>query len=125
MAPSIRAIHLFVTPPHKVVNMARITIDDCLKIIPNRFDLTLAATVRARQIVHGSTPMMEANRDKATVIALREMAAGKYGMEILARNRTDTGSLPATDTANENTWHWIGEAAGDTAREKVVSAQPA
>lgn len=63
--------------------MARITVDDCLKIIPNRFELTLAATFRARQITNGAAPMLEANRDKPTVIALREMASGKYGIEIL------------------------------------------
>jgi DNA-directed RNA polymerase subunit omega len=65
--------------------MARITIDDCLKIIPNRFDLTIAATYRARQICGGSPPMIESSRDKPTVIALREMAARKYGVEILGR----------------------------------------
>ncbi len=65
--------------------MARITVDDCLKRIPNRFDLTLVAARRARQIAMGSTPMVEADRDKPTVIALRELAAGKVGMEILNR----------------------------------------
>ena len=65
--------------------MARITVDDCLKLIPNRFELTLAATYRARQITNGAAPLLEANRDKATVIALREMAAGKYGVEILVK----------------------------------------
>jgi DNA-directed RNA polymerase subunit omega len=63
--------------------MARITVDDCLRIIPNRFEMSLAATYRARQITNGSQPMLEANRDKPTVIALRELAAGKYGDEIL------------------------------------------
>ena len=65
--------------------MARITVDDCLKLIPNRFELTLAATYRARQITNGAAAMLEANRDKPTVIALREMAAGKYGVEILVK----------------------------------------
>lgn len=65
--------------------MARITIDDCLKKIPNRFQLTLAATYRARQLAQGGTPLVEVNRDKPTVIALREMAAGKIGIEMLAR----------------------------------------
>ena len=65
--------------------MARITVDDCLKIIPNRFDMSLAATYRARQIANGAQPMMEASRDKPTVIALRELAAGKYGAEILSK----------------------------------------
>jgi len=68
--------------------MARITVDDCLKMIPNRFDMTLAATYRARQIANGAQPMMEANRDKPTVIALRELAAGKYGTEILNKGQT-------------------------------------
>ena len=63
--------------------MARITVDDCLKLIPNRFDLTLAATYRARQLCNGAAPMVEPNRDKPTVIALREMAQQKYGVEIL------------------------------------------
>ena len=64
--------------------MARITVDDCLKRIPNRFDMTLAATARARQLSIGSAPMIEPNRDKPTVIALRELAQGKYGLDILS-----------------------------------------
>jgi DNA-directed RNA polymerase subunit omega len=69
--------------------MARITIDDALKLIPNRFELTLAATYRARQLANGATPMLEPNKDKSTVLALREIAAGKYGAEILVQ-RTPT-----------------------------------
>jgi DNA-directed RNA polymerase subunit omega len=68
--------------------MARITVDDCLKNIPNRFEMSLAATYRARQITNGAQSMLEANRDKPTVIALRELAAGKYGSEILNRTQT-------------------------------------
>lgn len=67
--------------------MARVTVDDCLKRIPNRFQLTLVATYRARQITMGSTPMVEADRDKPTVIALRELAAGKIGLEMLNRSQ--------------------------------------
>ncbi|HUF21650.1 MAG TPA: DNA-directed RNA polymerase subunit omega [Burkholderiales bacterium] len=67
--------------------MARITVDDCLKSIPNRFELTLAATYRARQLATGATPQVEANKDKPTVIALREIANGKVGIEIL-KSRT-------------------------------------
>ena len=65
--------------------MARITIDDCLPRIPNRFQLTLAATYRARQLTMGGTPLVDVDRDKPTVIALREIAAGKVGVEILNR----------------------------------------
>jgi DNA-directed RNA polymerase subunit omega len=67
--------------------MARITVDDCLKYIPNRFDLTLAATYRARQISLGSTPLVEAGRDKPTVIALKEIGLAKVGPEILNKGQ--------------------------------------
>ena len=63
--------------------MARITVDDCLKRIPNRFDMTLVATIRARQLSIGGSPMVKPARDKPTVIALRELAQGKVGVEIL------------------------------------------
>lgn len=68
--------------------MARITVDDCIKNISNRFDMTLAATYRARQLANGAQPMIDATRDKPTVIALRELAAGKYGTEILNKSPT-------------------------------------
>jgi DNA-directed RNA polymerase subunit omega len=68
--------------------MARITVEDCLDRIPNRFQLTLAATYRARQLAQGGTPLIEANRDKPTVVALREIAAGKVGVEYLSRVHT-------------------------------------
>lgn len=67
--------------------MARITVDDCLKRIPNRFQMTLAATFRARQLANGATPMVDAEKDKPTVVALREMAAGKVGLEVLNRGQ--------------------------------------
>lgn len=68
--------------------MARITVDDCLNRIDNRFDLTLVAAYRARQLEHGSSPQLENNsHDKPTVIALREVAAGLVGMEMLTRHR--------------------------------------
>ncbi len=63
--------------------MARITVDDCIRLIPNRFELTLAATTRARQIALGSAPYVDAGRDKPCVIALREIATGRVGAEIL------------------------------------------
>jgi len=56
--------------------MARITVEDCLENIDNRFELVLTATKRARQIGHGSEPLVEEENDKPTVIALREIAAG-------------------------------------------------
>ncbi len=63
--------------------MARITVDDCLKQIPNRFQLTLVATTRARQLATGADQQVKSDKDKPTVTALREIAAGKIGEEIL------------------------------------------
>jgi DNA-directed RNA polymerase subunit omega len=68
--------------------MARITVDDCLKRIPNRFEMTLAATYRSRQLATGATPMLEANKDKPTVIALREVAQGLVGVDILHKTQS-------------------------------------
>ncbi|MDO5667216.1 MAG: DNA-directed RNA polymerase subunit omega [Alcaligenaceae bacterium] len=65
--------------------MARITVEDCLEQIDNRFDLTLVATYRAREIAQGHEPRVDVNRDKATVIALREIAVGKTGLEMLRK----------------------------------------
>ena len=75
--------------------MARITVDDCLKRIPNRFQLTLTATYRARQLASGATPLVEPNRDKVTVIALREISIGKIGVEVLRRNQPAPAAAPA------------------------------
>ena len=56
--------------------MARITGEDCLNRIDNRFEMVLTATKRARQIAHGADPLVEEENDKPTVIALREIADG-------------------------------------------------
>ena len=64
--------------------MARITIEDCLNKIPNRFDLALSATYRARQLAQGAVPKIE-TKDKPTVAALREIANGHVGVEMLRK----------------------------------------
>ena len=56
--------------------MARITVEDCLNKIDNRFEMVLTATKRARQIANGADPLVEEENDKPTVIALREIADG-------------------------------------------------
>ena len=63
--------------------MARITVEDCLENIDNRFELVLTATRRARQISHGAEPLVKEQNDKPTVIALREIAAGLIDSERL------------------------------------------
>jgi DNA-directed RNA polymerase subunit omega len=64
--------------------MARITVEDCLKQIPNRFELVLSASYRARMLSQGHTPKLE-SKNKPAVTALREIAAGKIGVEMLKK----------------------------------------
>jgi len=61
--------------------MARITVEDCLKNVDNRFDLVLLASKRARQLAMGATPLVPPENDKPTVLALREIAEGKINAE--------------------------------------------
>ncbi|NYT64861.1 DNA-directed RNA polymerase subunit omega [Alcaligenaceae bacterium] len=64
--------------------MARITVEDCLDKIPNRFNLTLAATYRARELAQGHEARMD-SKNKPTVTALREIASGLTGLEMLRK----------------------------------------
>lgn len=56
--------------------MARVTVEDCLKHVNNRFDLVMLATKRARQLQNGKPSLVPPANDKWTVLALREIAAG-------------------------------------------------
>ena len=64
--------------------MARITVEDCLTKIPNRFQLVLAATYRARMLSQGHSPRIESTTPPA-VTALREISAGEVGIEMLRK----------------------------------------
>ena len=61
--------------------MARITVEDCLDNVANRFELVLTATRRARQISHGAEALVDEENDKPTGIALREIAEGLIDAE--------------------------------------------
>ena len=63
--------------------MARITVEDCLDNIDNIFEMVLVASKRARRIAHGADALVELENDKATVIALREIAEGHITPAIL------------------------------------------
>lgn len=63
--------------------MARVTVEDCLDHVDNRFELVLLATKRARQVAYGKEPMVPWENDKPTVVALREIAAGMVSKDIL------------------------------------------
>jgi DNA-directed RNA polymerase subunit omega len=57
--------------------MARVTVEDCLPIVENRFALVLLTVKRARQLMSGARPIVETTRDKSPVLSLREIATGK------------------------------------------------
>ncbi len=63
--------------------MARVTVEDCLEYVDNRFQLVLVATKRARQLALGNDPLVSRDNDKDTVVALREIAEGKVTKDIL------------------------------------------
>ncbi|GAB3283979.1 DNA-directed RNA polymerase subunit omega [Parahaliea aestuarii] len=66
--------------------MARVTVEDCLENVANRFELVMVASKRARQIATGGKdPLVEEESDKPTVIALREIAEGLVSPDILLR----------------------------------------
>jgi len=65
--------------------MARITVEDCLEHVDNRFELVLLGSKRARQIAYGKDPMVPWENDKPTVVALREIAEGMVNNELINR----------------------------------------
>ena len=69
--------------------MARVTVEDCLDNVENRFELVLVAAKRTRQLMLGSDPMVSEDRDKPTVIALREIAEGMVTRSILEEQEVD------------------------------------
>ena len=67
--------------------MARVTVEDCLEHVDNRFELVMIASKRAREIaIRGAQPMVEWENDKPTVVALREIAQGLISRDLLLRD---------------------------------------
>jgi DNA-directed RNA polymerase subunit omega len=77
--------------------MARITVEDCLDHVDNRFDLVLLATKRARQLVNGVEPLLKWENDKPTVMALREIAEGLVDEQVVAPQATEDMSAIEMD----------------------------
>ena len=83
--------------------MARVTVEDCLDHVDNRFELVLVASKRARQLARqGIEPTVEWDNDKSTVVALREIAIGHVSKDILKQSDRDyqTSSLDLALSAN-------------------------
>ena len=81
--------------------MARITVEDCLNKIDNRFEMVLTATKRARQIANGADPLVEEENDKPTVIALREIADGLVDPERVDMIQAEIEAAEAFDSQIE------------------------
>ncbi len=77
--------------------MARVTVEDCLDNVANRFELVLVSSKRARQIAMGKEPMVEEENDKPTVIALREIAEGLVTADILEETEEEAEEIMAED----------------------------
>ena len=82
--------------------MARITVEDCLDNVDNRFELVLTATKRARQIANGAEPLVEEENDKPTVIALREIAEGAINAELVDIIQAEIEAAEAFDFTQED-----------------------
>ena len=112
--------------------MARITVEDCLENVDNRFELVLVAARRTRQLQLGHDPLVPEDRDKHTVIALREIAEGLVTSEILKEVEVDTrqeledvfapGDGENSEDAGEATAEAEAEASEDTIEGEISAA---
>jgi len=85
--------------------MARVTVEDCLENVDNRFHLVLVATRRARQLETGKEPLLDWENDKPTVVSLREIAEGLVTPaildEITAQEHAEAASLTSDEEVRE------------------------
>ena len=110
--------------------MARVTVEDCLDKIPNRFDLVVLAARRARDITLGRAPFVERENDKPTVIALREIAEGLIDLDYLNVQEASPMDLldkPESDSGPSDTDEAIAallmEGADDDEEEEESAAE--
>jgi len=99
--------------------MARVTVEDCLDKVDNRFQLVLVATKRARQIANGVQPLVPWENDKPTIVALREIAAGLVGPSILDE------TVPSVFEEDDEEEAVAGDAAEDAASPQAAAADSA
>lgn len=85
--------------------MARVTVEDCLQNVDNLFQLVLLASQRARRLANGAEATVPVDNDKATVLALREIAAGNITPEMLREpDEPEPVIAPMPDAENESTF---------------------
>jgi DNA-directed RNA polymerase subunit omega len=106
LAPLATAeVKIFVLPR---VFMARITVEDCLEVVDNRFELVLMATKRARQLANGADPLVDSTNDKPTVLALREIAGRKISQDLI-----DEVDRQAREKAEREALEWAAAEVDD------------
>jgi DNA-directed RNA polymerase subunit omega len=88
--------------------MARITVEDCLEVVDNRFELVLMATKRARQLANGAEATIDAANDKPTVLALREIAGRKINQSLI-----DEVDKAAREKAEREALEWAAAEVDD------------
>jgi DNA-directed RNA polymerase subunit omega len=91
--------------------MARITIEDCMEHVPNRFHLVRMASIRAKQLKKGALPLLTSEDNKQVVMSLREIAAGLVKPGESSTAETAEAAAPAV------------EASADVATAEAVTAQ--
>lgn len=114
--------------------MARITVEDCREKVANHFELILLATQRARELQAGASPTVPVNRDKATLIALREIAAGTIEpgrlrdalvSRLQMRPTIDDESIDVDDAAADELDMYLRTLSAADADESTVGTAPA
>lgn len=80
--------------------MARVTVEDCLKNVKNRFELVIIASRRARQLMRGKEAKVAWDNDKATVVALREIALGYTDFDTPSQEEQETAAMLQSLNAN-------------------------
>ena len=111
--------------------MARVTVEDCIEKIPNRFDLVLTASQRARGILKGDQPTLDLDNDKNPVVALREIAAETVDLDVLQDGLVkklqrlsvrEEQELPddAAKVAEVDLSEMVGDYAGDEAEDAGI-----
>jgi DNA-directed RNA polymerase subunit omega len=84
--------------------MARITVEDCLNYVDNRFELVMVGSKRARQIaVDGRPPLIDAENDKPTVLALREIEQGLINLDVIKEIDRDYEIVESEENSDEAT----------------------
>ncbi len=95
--------------------MARVTVEDCLENVKNRFELVLISSKRARQISQGAEPLVELENDKPTVVALREIAEGLIDAAILDEQEVESTEWASDEEVAEGQEGEAAEARNATA----------